>query len=108
MQWPKQPDSPSESNNHNGFHEEEGIPSPPPHHDDGWGFKEFFLLGVFVGFIYTLLRYPATWGCLFLVGSILIVLVIIFYWQWLALLSLGIFGVWWLRKQHREEQWPFR
>ena len=49
-----------------------------------WGFKEWFFAGALLGVIYGLFRYPQVLGCLFLVVLVFGVILVYFYWTYIA------------------------
>ena len=51
------------------------------HIEDEWGFREYFLLGALLGFIYSLFRYPGTLGCIALVVLVLGAVLVFLYWK---------------------------
>ena len=53
-------------------------------------FRDYFLVGMGLGLIYSALRYPAALGCVLVVPLIIAIILIIVFWHWALVIGIGV------------------
>jgi ABC-type sugar transport system permease subunit len=67
-------------------------------------FRDYFLVGLCLGLIYSAVRFPATLGCILILPFVVALVLIIVFWQWALIISGAVIIAVSLRQKHLSKE----